>query len=117
MAKLLQAGTATLAVVLGAAPLRAAVRSCLTETSGRIVEHKTELEAKKQTLADWHAKAREAGPGYTRWELAFDRRIDCTRTPSGFSCQAIAAPCVIKQVPPADGVLLKPSPDRQSKTK
>ena len=92
---------------LGNAPATAAVNECLEELAGKHAEAKTELEAKRLALQDWLAKAKAIGPGYTRWQLAYDRRIDCQQpAPGMFRCQAIALPCTIKQVPSPDQIPL-----------
>ncbi len=94
--------TETIAGVLclAIAPATAAVNECLDELTGEHAEAKTEVEAKRLALQDWLAKAKAIGPGYTRWQLAHNRRIDCRRpAPGAFRCQAIALPCMIKQVP------------------
>ncbi len=88
-------------------PVLAAVSECLAEMSGKAVEHNVELEARKQALANWVEKAGKIGPGYTRWQLAYDRRIDCSKASAGYSCHAIARPCMIKHVPPQGVVPLK----------
>ena len=44
-------------------------------------------------MADWLEKAKQIGPGYTRWELAYNRRLDCKRGERGaFQCQAVGMP-------------------------
>ena len=63
---------------------------------------KNETAARKSALADWIEKAANIGPGYTRWELAYNRAIECEKTTDGLRCQAVARPCMIKQVPSAD---------------
>ena len=95
----------------GAGPsARAAVKSCLDPLEGKQVQAKVELEAKKQALADWLEKAKQNGPEYVRWELAFNRRIECSKIATGeFRCQAIGRPCSIQHVPPAPGTF-KPLP-------
>ena len=92
--------------LLSAAPeaARAAIASCLAPLSGKPAQARGETEARRQALADWTDRARQIGPEYTRWQLAFDRSIDCSRTADGgFLCQAVGRPCTIKQVPPEPG--------------
>jgi len=74
---------------------------CSDVLSGKLAEAATELEAKRAALQSWRDGARLVGEGYTRWEIAWKRRIDCKRVADGgFQCQAIAQPCTIQQVPP-----------------
>lgn len=102
------ASAAAISVLLFASPVLAAVSECLPEMAGRKAEARTEIGARKAALDDWMAKARAIGPGYTRWQIAFNRRIDCTRIdPNRFQCQAIALPCTVKQVPNPDLPRLK----------
>ena len=98
------------ALVLAVSPAAAAVNECVDELAGRRFEAKSELDAKKQALADWTAQAAKLGEGYTRWQIAFNRRFDCKPAASGVSCQAIARPCTIKQVPSSNTVPLKRGP-------
>jgi hypothetical protein len=106
-ALLLATGIAALIVP----PTRAAVAECEAELAGKRALATTEIEAKKAALEDWLAKAKAIGPGYTRWQPAYNRRIDCRKEPSGqFQCQAIARPCMIKQVPGQDLVPLPRGP-------
>lgn len=86
------------------APANAAVSICESQIQGKTAEAKSELEAKKAALDDWLQQAKKHGPEYTRWQIAFDRRIDCTKTAAGlYHCQAVGKPCAAKQVPPAPG--------------
>ncbi len=112
-------GPALLAVAgvlcLGIAPATAAVNECLDELAGEQAEAKTEVEPKRLALQDWLAQAKAIGPGYTRWQLAHNRRIDCQRPTPGvfpgmFRCQAIALPCMIKQVPSSGTIPLPRGP-------
>lgn len=60
-----------------------------------------EIEARRQALDAWLVEAGRLGVAYTRWQLAFDRRLACTRTPDGaHTCRAHGRPCRISQVPP-----------------
>lgn len=93
---------------LAAPAARAAVNECIAELAGKSVEARTELEARRLALLDWTEQARKLDPSYTRWQIAFNRRIECTGGPaSGFKCQAIARPCMVKQVPAPDAVPLR----------
>ena len=90
------------ASLTSAAPARAAVSVCADVLTGKLAVARTELEAKRAALASWREGARLVGEGYTRWEIAWKRRIDCRKLSDGrFQCQAIAQPCTIAQVPPA----------------
>ena len=77
----------------------AAVRECLPLLSSAPKTAKDEATAKQLALADWLEKAARLGPGYTRWQLAIDRSIDCRNSPAGILCLAVGRPCVIEQVP------------------
>ena len=86
-----------------AGPGHAAVNVCQPELAGKQAEAKTELEARKGALQDWTQQAEKIGRGYTRWQIAFNRRIDCTKTAAGtFQCQAVGQPCTVEQVPTPD---------------
>lgn len=98
--RMLSVPVATALLTATAAPVPAAVRLCLDPLEGRPAEAHRELEARRLALADWTAEARRLGPGYTRWQLAWDRAITCSRTPAGaFRCQASGRPCTIRQIP------------------
>ena len=91
------------ALALQVLPASSAVRQCEPLLSATAAVARTEIEARRQSLQDWLAKAKQIGPGYTRWELAYNRRIECQKAASGgFQCQATAMPCTIKQVPAPD---------------
>ena len=82
----------------------AAVGICGEELGSKLAAAPTELEAKRSALDSWREGARLLGEGYTRWEIAWRRRIECTRLPDGrFQCQALGRPCTIQQVPPPPG--------------
>ena len=90
--------------------VHAAVRECRPLLGGKIVEDRSELKAKQAALQDWLDKARQIGPEYTRWELAYDRRRSCDRgANAAYYCRAVGMPCAIKQVPPGNTVPLKKS--------
>jgi hypothetical protein len=101
------------AVAVGAACIlpieaRASVGLCKCAHSGEVAEDKSELRAKKLALESWIAHASRYGEGYTRWGIAWNRRLDCTRTDVGlFRCKANGHPCTVAQVPPDDFVRLK----------
>jgi hypothetical protein len=97
------------AVLLGpVTPVHAAVLECFPEMAGARMTAPGELEAKKRALDDWLAMAARIGPGYTRWQIAYNRRIDCRRVAEGHECQAIGRPCTVKQVPNPSLPILKP---------
>ena len=82
----------------------AAVGLCADTIISPLYEAATEPVAKKLALAHWQRLAGEHGPGFTRWNLAWNRRLLCEKTAQGtFKCQASAAPCTIQQVPPPPG--------------
>lgn len=81
---------------------RAATALCEAMLAGEVAEDKDELAAKKRALESWVAGAKQLGEEFTRWAIAYNRRIDCARTSTGLHrCKAVGQPCTIKQVPPA----------------
>jgi hypothetical protein len=101
---------ATAVGVAWTAPIevRAAVALCERSLSGDVAEDKSELLAKKRALESWVAHAGRLGEQFTRWGIARNRQLDCTRTDAGlFRCKAVGLPCAIRQVPPADFVPLR----------
>lgn len=103
------AGAAVVAA-LGVAPgeARAAMAMCEPSLAGEVVEDRIELQARRLALESWVAGARRHGVQYTRWGLAWGRQLVCTRTAAGLHrCQAVAHPCTIKQVPPAEFIPLR----------
>jgi hypothetical protein len=88
------------ALLLGAFPAIAAVRSCKPLVIGAAREAADELTAKKLALESWLGLAQQSGAGYTRWQLADRRALNCRPLPvGGFQCQAAGAPCTILQTP------------------
>jgi hypothetical protein len=93
--------TALVAVTALVQQAGAAVGVCKPLYSGARVDDRSEQAAKARALESWGAGARQYGIEYTRWGIAWNRRLDCTRTPAGlFACQAIGHPCTLQQVPP-----------------
>lgn len=93
-------------LILAAFPAesRAAVGLCADTVISAMHEAANEPEAKKLALAHWQRLAGAHGPGFTRWNLAWNRRLLCEKTARGaFKCQASGAPCTIQQVPPPPG--------------
>lgn len=89
-------------VFLAAASAEAAVRSCKPLVIGAAREAADELTAKKLALESWLGLAQQSGAGYTRWQLAERRALNCRRLQAGgFQCQAAGAPCTILQAPGA----------------
>lgn len=79
---------------------RAAMALCEPSLAGETSEDRDELQAKKGALASWVARAGRYGEPYTRWGIAWNRRLDCTRTDGGlYRCTAIGHPCTIRQMP------------------
>ena len=80
----------------------AAVGLCGDVIVGPMMQAATEMEARKSALEQWQGLAAAVGPEYTRWGIAWNRRIRCEAIAGGmFRCQASGAPCTIKQVPPS----------------
>jgi hypothetical protein len=90
-------------------PSRAAVAACKAPLAGEHVEDRSETTAKRHALESWTKATRlHHGEQFTRWGIAWNRRLDCKRTDKGvFRCQAIGHPCTIEQVPPANLVPLR----------
>jgi hypothetical protein len=85
-------------------PARAAVRDCKPLVIGAAREAADENVSKKLALESWLGLAQQYGPGYTRWQLADGRVLNCRRLPAGaFQCQAAGAPCTIQQNPEQPG--------------
>lgn len=81
-------------------PTHAAVAACKALYVGEEAENSSELLAKKRALESWSKGAQLHGEQFTRWGIAWNRRLDCTRTAAGtFRCQAAGHPCTIQQVP------------------
>ena len=97
--RLVAGGFAAAIVMLEASPATAAVHECKPMLLCRRAQAKTELEAKQITLQDWTEKAGESGLGYTRWQIAYNRRIECRKVGPVHECQAVGMPCTVKQVP------------------
>jgi hypothetical protein len=91
---------AALLVVGSTSAVGAAVRKCDVPIVVPAIEAPSELAAKKKALDQWLAEARKIGPGYTRWQIANNRKLECTKTTTGaHRCQATGAPCTIEQAP------------------
>ena len=102
--------SAAVIAALAVAPhaTHAAMALCEPSLAGAAIEDKTELQAKRLALESWVAGALKLGVQYTRWGLAWDRQLTCTRTEAGrHRCQAVAHPCTIKQVPPTEFIPLR----------
>ena len=81
---------------------------CRCLCGGRIAEDKSELVAKKHALESWLSLAGKYGEQYTRWGIAWNRQLDCTRTDTGvFRCKAVGRPCAIRQVPVMGAIRLR----------
>ena len=89
-------------------PARAAVGVCKPLHAGERAEDKAELAAKARALESWVAGAKQHGAEYTRWGIAWNRRLGCTRMPDGkFSCRAEGHPCTYQQVAPENFIRFK----------
>ena len=81
-------------------PAAAAVGLCQQLAVGEPSAAPSEVDARRAALASWTRLAEAHGPGYTRWAIAWGRRIECQRTADGgHSCRASGRPCTISQVP------------------
>ena len=86
----------------------ASVAVCEQPHAGEVAEDKSELLAKQRALESWVSRASRYGDHFTRWGIAWNRQLGCTRTNTGmFRCTAIGSPCTIRHVPPADVTPLK----------
>jgi hypothetical protein len=95
---------AAVACMISAPPALGAWAICNREIVSEPAIAKTELEAKRLALADWTEKARRDGEAFTRWQLAWNRRLTCEPADSGlYQCTALGRPCRISQTPPAPG--------------
>jgi hypothetical protein len=93
----------TAAVCVTNIEARASVAVCEQSHAGDVAEDKNELLAKKRTLESWVSRASRHGEGFTRWGIAWNRQLDCSRTDTGlFRCKAVGHPCTIRHVPPMD---------------
>jgi hypothetical protein len=87
---------------------RAAMALCERLHVGEVVEDKSEEVAKRRALESWVSRAAKYGEPYTRWGIAWNRRLDCARTDTGlFRCTASGRPCSIRQVPAPDAIRLR----------
>jgi hypothetical protein len=94
---------ATVLVVAAPGNGDAAVRVCKPLTTGAIVEAASELEARRGAMLSWIKLAEAHGPGFVRFQLAWDRQSVCTRAETGsFRCQTAGRPCTISHVPRED---------------
>ena len=83
------------------APAHAAMRNCLRNVVGQGTAA-SELEAKKQAMADWKASAVTAGIENPAWRIAINKTFECEPGDEGqITCTAAGDPCTIIQVPPA----------------
>ena len=81
-------------------PAAAAVRLCKEPVSSGLVVRPTELEARKEAMTAWKAKATEFGEPYAGWGVALDRLFQCLpHKDGGFECVATGRPCTIEQAP------------------
>ncbi len=96
-----------LSVVLACSPAQiadAAWAICNATIESGVVIADTELEGKRRALADWVEQARSGGVAFTRWQLAWNRRLICEPEADGrVRCVARGRPCRISQVPPPPG--------------
>lgn len=87
---------------------QASVAVCKPLHSGEPAEDKSEAIAKARALESWTSGARLSGEAFTRWGIAWNRRLECNRTDAGtYRCQASGHPCSIRHVPPDEFVRFK----------
>lgn len=89
-----------LALCLSTSPANSAVRMCGALIEGSAFTAETELEAKRLALADWTKRVSGLGPAFESWRIASDKKIFCQAIGGLSSCQAMARPCSLSQVPP-----------------
>jgi hypothetical protein len=81
-------------------PAAAAVRLCKEPVSSGLIVRPTELEARKEAMTAWKAKAMEFGELYAGWGVALDRLFECLpHKDGGFECMATGRPCTIEHAP------------------
>ena len=99
-------GTALMTVSLLALPTHASAAWLLCEAmlTTDAAAGANELEAKRNALAEWTMRAGTHGVAYTRWQLAWNRRLTCDAHPGGgHRCVARGRPCRVSQTPPPPG--------------
>ncbi len=81
-------------------PTQAAVRQCQSAINVVGEDPTSEIGARRKAMAAWISKAGLHGQTFTRWQLAENRRVFCTKSAAGMhSCAVTGQPCTIRQVP------------------
>lgn len=92
----------------------AATALCAAMLAGETMEAAAEVEARRLALQSWTERAGELGIEFTRWQLAWNRRLSCEPAGGGpFRCTARGRPCRISQVPPPAGTRVLKRGDRE----
>ena len=82
------------------APALSAVRLCGPVVSSQIITQKSDFDARKQAMDQWHAKALKLGVAYNSWRIAAWKSLQCAERKGGrHQCVAFGAPCTIVQNP------------------
>ena len=77
------------------------MRNCLRNVVGQATA-KSEIEAKKQAMADWKQASVAAGVDNPAWRIAINKSFECEPDDDGqITCTAAGDPCTILQVPPS----------------
>lgn len=97
------------ALMAAQAPAQAAVAICAEMLAGETIEAPVEIEARRLALQSWTERAAKIGIEFTRWQLAWNRRLSCELMSGGHRCVARGRPCRFSQLPPPAGTpILKP---------
>ena len=89
-----------LVLLAGADPALSAIRRCGSVVSSQIITQKTDFDARKQAMDQWHAKALRLGVAYNSWRIAAWKSLQCAERQGGrHQCVAFGAPCTIVQNP------------------
>lgn len=82
------------------APAGAAVLECRVAIHAVGEDPTSEAQARRRAMSRWLSQAAKFGQGYTRWQLAGNRRVFCAKTAAGHhTCAVTGEPCTVKQAP------------------
>ena len=93
-----------LAIWMAGPAAHAATALCAEMLVGDTSDAATEIDARRLALRSWTDNAGQIGIEFTRWQLAWNRRLTCTPLSNGtVRCTARGHPCRISQGPPPPG--------------
>lgn len=78
----------------------AAVRLCHPLVISDVSRAVKELDAKRDAMTSWKAKAVAGGLLHPSWRIANNKRFRCARVSGQFECVAVGQPCTIRQKAP-----------------